>query len=667
MTSLVVGCGTDDPAPATPAAPTGGVEAPTGGTADAPVVDCLAGEEPVEFLQGLGCLDDFERLASDPLDATIPGARALKIVIDRVDDNALYFQDTHQYPLHYDFASAHLSGRGLPVVPMLAAFNTTEYSSPSRRFVLGSLTHYEGIGEWCYELAPYDAADAAMIADAYTRIAAAVWFGDALCFHPTSDAIERVAADLPPNVRVVTTDELYAGVTYQPLNIAEAYGRLRFAEDPEAYFSFRDIVVLPQVPNDISVVSGIITAEFQTPLSHINVLSKNRKTPNMALKGAMENADLRALADRWVRLKVGPLGYELEPVEQAVADAWWEANKPDAVQVPGVDRETTTLADIEGIVDPDAEDMKVAVKQATRTYGGKAAHYSVLANIEGVPSPKAFAIPVHYYFAFMTQNGFDLRVDALLADETFRDDPAVRDAQLEALRDDMKTAPVDPAFNDALMAKLEADYPGIRMRFRSSTNAEDLDGFTGAGLYTSKSGDPNDPDKSVLDAIRKVWASVWYFRAFEERSYRSIDHSQVGMALLVHRSFPDEEANGVALTNNPFDSSGLEPAFYINVQTGETSIVSPPPGVTADALLYYFDRPDQPTTFISHSSLVPEGESVLTDAQLFELGQALDRIRTAFAVAYGGPQWWAMDCEFKFDGEPGETPALFVKQARPYQ
>jgi hypothetical protein len=41
------------------------------------------------------------------------------------------------------------------------------------------------------------------------------------------------------------------------------------------------------------------------------------------------------------------------------------------------------------------------------------------------------------------------------------------------------------------------------MRFRSSTNAEDLDGFTGAGLYTSKSGDPNDPN-SVLDAVRNV-------------------------------------------------------------------------------------------------------------------------------------------------------------------
>jgi hypothetical protein len=208
------------------------------------------------------------------------------------------------------------------------------------------------------------------------------------------------------------------------------------------------------------------------------------------------------------------------------------------------------------------------------------------------------------------------------------------------------------------------------MRFRSSTNAEDLDGFTGAGLYTSKSGDPNDPLSPVADAIREVWSSVWYFRAFEERSYRSIDHQAVGMALLVHRSFPDEEANGVALTDNPFDKSGLDPAFYINVQKGDESVVLPPPGISTDSLLYYYGQSGQPTSYLSHSNLIAEGETVLSRTQVRELGEALILIRDFFAPAYGpGPSstaWWAMDVEFKFDGEPGEVPALYVKQARPF-
>jgi hypothetical protein len=273
----------------------------------------------------------------------------------------------------------------------------------------------------------------------------------------------------------------------------------------------------------------------------------------------------------------------------------------------------------------------------------------------------------------MEQNGFDERIDALLEDSEFQTDPAVRDQRLRELRDAMKSAPVDAEFEQMLLDKLASEYPGVRMRFRSSTNAEDLDGFTGAGLYTSRSGDPGDPNYPVLDAVRTVWSSVWYFRAFEERAYRSIDHTAVGMALLVHHSFPDEEANGVALTANIFDRLCMEPGFYVNVQVGEESVVKPAPGVTTDQFIYHYDYEGQPIVFLTHSSLILEGNTVLTRAQTHDLGVALDAIHRHFFATYGPPagsdpceKFYAMDVEFKFDGEPGEVPALFVKQARPH-
>ncbi len=632
---------------------------------------CLLGDgDDPDFVAELGCHDDFLTVASQPLDASLPGARSVKTVIDRVGGEALYFQNSNRYQTHWDFASAHLSGDGLPIVPLRAEFSTTEYSSPSRRFVLGAVTHYEGPDKYCYEIAPYDTASADLIADAYHRIADHAFLGADLYFHPTSNAIEAVVTDLPDSVKVITTDELYAGIDYQALNVAESYGQVRFvtaAELETELVSFRDIVVLDQVPNDISVVMGIITSEFQTPLSHVNVLSQNRGTPNMALRDAYDNAELRALEGKWVRLEVGPFDYTIEEVSREVADAWWDENRPGEVQVPGMDLGVTDLRDIEGVIDLETMDLYDAVKAGTRAFGGKAAHYSALRRIEGLPVPRAFAVPVYYYNQFMIDNQFDVQVADMLADPAFLDDPAVREQQLEALRDAMKIAPLDPAFEQALVDKLNSDYPGIRMRFRSSTNAEDLDGFTGAGLYTSRSGDPNDPASPVADAVRTVWASIWSYRAFEERSYRGIEHTAVGMALLVHRSFPDEEMNGVALTNNPFDTSGLESAFYINVQVGEVSIVQPPPGVTSDQLIYYYDRPGRPAVYIQESSLTQSGVPVLDNAQLYELGQALDAIRGYFAPAYGtGEGWWAMDVEFKFDGEPGEEPSLFIKQARPY-
>ena len=59
---------------------------------------------------------------------------------------------------------------------------------------------------------------------------------------------------------------------------------------------------------------------------------------------------------------------------------------------------------------------------------------------------------------------------------------------------------------------------------------------------------------------------------------------------------------------------------------------------------------------------------MLTDSQTHRLGVALRAIHDHFLEVYGADatHWYAMDVEFKFDGDPGEQPRLFVKQARPH-
>ena len=49
-------------------------------------------------------------LASQPLDATIPGARSGKIVLDQYDGDALYFQNSNKFQIHHEFAAQYLSG-----------------------------------------------------------------------------------------------------------------------------------------------------------------------------------------------------------------------------------------------------------------------------------------------------------------------------------------------------------------------------------------------------------------------------------------------------------------------------------------------------------------------------------------------------------------------------
>src|SRR5690606_11781125 len=193
-----------------------------------------------------------------------------------------------------------------------------------------------------------------------------------------------------------------------------------------------------------------------TPLAHINVLSQNRGTPNMAYRGAYDLEKFRDFEDKWVRLKVGPFDYELEEVSQEEADAWWEANKPSSVQVPGANLEITELTDVEDIVtndDPtDGDALLSTIKDGTRAFGGKASNYAVLAYIDGLPIPDAFGVPIYYYFQFMEENGFDVHVSNLLSDEEFQADPVVRSEALEELRNEMMTAPVNTDFEALLEA-----------------------------------------------------------------------------------------------------------------------------------------------------------------------------------------------------------------------
>lgn len=644
-----------------------------GGSSSVPLTD----SGKVDHLRHIGCTKDFQALASDPVDQTMAGARSTKVIYDTAqNDGGVYFQNSVVYAVHYEFVSTHLSGNGLPLVPVIGTFNTTEYYSPGRRFILGAVTYYESAGVWALELSPYDTASADMITTLFRAVKNAAFFGPALAFHPTSETITGTARKLPGDIPLVTTDQLYAQIDYQPLNPARAVGMLTFttaaALDQGQYLSYQAIAVLDEAPNDISVVSGIITQEFQTPLSHLNVLSRNRKTPNMGLRNALTNPTLLAYKDQLVELVVGPLDWSIRPATQEEGEAYWASQKPAPKVLPPIDLEPRELLDIEDITNEEGRTLREALKISTNAWGGKAAQYSILAKTDDVPLKKAFGIPCYYYHVFMRDNGLYDRLDALLQDPVFVSDMAVRYDKLAEFRAAMLKGQLDPELEAKLRVKIDTEYPGKKMRFRTSTNSEDLEGFPCAGCYESHTGDPAKWE-SIRDAIRLAFASTWLYRTYEERSYYGVDHKSVVMALLVHEYYADEEANGVAITANIYDKSGVNPAYYINVQHGgDAEVVHPPKGVSTDQILYFFDTPNQPANYLAHSNLIPVGTTVLTKYQLYTLGRALKSIHNRFSDAYGPAAgnngWYAMDVEFKFDNDesPAELAKLYIKQARPY-
>ena len=615
----------------------------------------------------IGCLEDYRSLAAHPYDESMPGAFAVKVIVDRADGDRVHFLDSRKYKLHYPFAAEHLSGNGLPPVRSMADF-VAEYHAPDRRFVLGTLAWYARPGIWTWELTPSDNAGADLIAMAHKRIADACFCGDALRFHATSLDIETEAAKLPASIIVTPSVEVYAGIDYQALNFAEGVGRLAFAKAADLKAGFagpRDILVLDSVPDGIALaVAGLISQQFQTPLSHVNVLAQDRGTPNMGLRAALTDPALRALEGKWVKLKVDAFDYAIAEVGEAVAEAWRAAHPPHAKAVPAMDTSEGELKDVEDILDP-ALPLREAVKQAIPAFGGRTSHFAAFSRMDSakVAYEPGFGIPVRYYLRHMRANGLFDSVDRMLADPEFRADAAERELRLENLRDAIVNAPVDTGFMEALNAKLDAEFPGIeRFNFLASTNAGDLDSLSGAGIYAPRIGGRTDPMRALLE----VWAGVWGLPAFEERSFRGIDHKAVGMGALVQAVAGGVRANGVALTANPFDPPCYEPGFYVNVGSGESPVTRQG---AVDQFLYHYTIPGQPIVMLARANPVAP---VLGKAQTYALGTALREIDLQFLPPgiTTLADWRGMQTEFRLGrragAPPGADPVIIMTSVRPY-
>jgi hypothetical protein len=224
-----------------------------------------------------------------------------------------------------------------------------------------------------------------------------------------------------------------------------------------------------------------------------------------------------------------------------------------------------------------------------------------------------------------------------------------------------------------------------KIRFRSSTNVEDSDQFVGAGLYDSYSGcladdldgdddgpsicDPSETnERGVFRAIRKVFASFYNDNAFLERLKYGVDPDEVGMALLVHHSFPDEIelANGVATLEK--SSSGPEKTIKLITQKGATSVANPTDGSIPEEVSVYVNASGVIIlTFISGSNLVILGEKVMDwQTDYVELAQLLVDASVEFENQTGKNDY-ILDFEYKKLAPGGAAipeGGLVVKQVR---
>lgn len=618
--------------------------------------DAGASQPEVDFAEGIPDAAAWRALASTPGREIRARTEVVKVIVDLADGWRVYFLQSRRWEVHYYFADRFLARPGMPIEEH-GAFNIREYRSADRRFVLATLTHHLDQNVWSMELVAGDTLDLPRTARAFQAVRARAFFGDRLRYHPVPPGHEtNVEAIAAMGVPVVRSDELYAGVIYQPVNVGVAFGYLRLmpGEFTPNRVRRNDIVVLPEAPIDLPVCAGAITEAMQTPLSHVAVLAVNRGTPDMALRGAMSDPRLRALDGRLVRLHVGPQDWTLREAQLAEAERAWESMRPRRTTVPELDPRDIGLPS-----------LRELGRDQVRVVGAKAAQLAELGRITPpVPIPRGFAIPFHAYLQHLRRSGADALVVSLGTDGALREDAGARQRALAAIRARITESPVDPALLRAVRARWVALFSGAAMRLRSSTNAEDLPGFNGAGLYRSTRVDADADDAALSNALRAVWASTWNLQAHEEREFFRIDSSRVAMAVLAQESIDDDVVNGVAVTANPFNEG--RPALFLNAQVARDAggaITSARADAVPEQVLWYTYAGDGEYERLSRSSLT-RGAEVMREADLRALIPLLRRIDEHFVRAFnlddrGGR---AMDVEFILSGP---SRRVVIVQARP--
>ena len=469
-------------------------------------------------------------------------------VVDRKDQNKIYYVNTKRYAFHKDFVNGtYLSlERG-------REFFENNYLKANRRFILGTIAYQTPVKRWTFEFWEGDLIPAGQIKLVSDLIKTT--FFRPVAYKPNSlrqDDESRTVAGLD---RVLQSD-IAKEQEYQALNVAKGLGRIHVIPklDEHVEIGFNEIVVLDEVPINLPPVAGVITSQPSTPLSHINLLAKGWGIPNAYVKNA--HTLLKQYDGWWVEFDAKRDGYTIK--------------RADVDQLREYQRRLAQRLDVMKPRFNLAETRLLGLKQqraaSAIAFGGKSANLGEVmgARLPGIVVPNGFTIPFHYYDQFLKANKLDDAIYALLNDQKFVHDPAYRRAKLVALRQSIQQANVDERLRTQILRRLKLEFAGKGLFVRSSSNSEDLPNFSGAGLYTTV---PNvrEPDQ-LIDAIKTVWASLWNFEAYEARERAVIDHSKIFMAVLIQEGI-NSESSGVMITTDPFDKDNRA-AVYISAKRG---------------------------------------------------------------------------------------------------
>ncbi|MFF0190537.1 PEP/pyruvate-binding domain-containing protein [Streptomyces sp. NPDC005244] len=539
-----------------------------------------------------------------PLFRTLSGVLAghpyLKLVVDRAEDT-WHLLDTRVHPFHVDYIATRVLGMTPQQLDAeLDAFNASVYMAPDRRFLLGVLSlHSDEDSDGAerpflvLETTEADTMHGPLLQDFYDYVRIRVDGRLPLLLKPANHGQEHELATVSDaRLPRILSQELFGNRTRTCLNPGVAQGRLRYFRSPQDYragaagLGWSDIVAMAGLPDDVPRVAGFINTAATTPLSHTNVLASGWGIPNAIIRDLDALVERHGLDDAWVDYRVREDTITLERLNRAPAlerpvwdtqrihiDAPLIGDAPimELRRLRSDDRDSygtkaAHLGELHHVLDSRTADLTAFYSRPRPPRPDLLAHLGSRLGEPGAPlerlrssaaermartvrAPRGVALPFHLHHLYLTsspalQQGIGKLKMALELDALDMIDSLSLDLQHL-----MRNTPIPDEVTRAITGAVpQLLAEGRRLVVRSSSNAEDLPGFSAAGIYDSVT--TVRGEQQLMDAVIHVWASLLSPRSVRMRHQVGIALDDTYMGVII-QEYASADLGGVLVTCNP--------------------------------------------------------------------------------------------------------------------
>ncbi|WP_202868655.1 PEP/pyruvate-binding domain-containing protein [Kribbella antibiotica] len=637
-------------------------------------------------------LTDFEGLAT-----TVAGYPYVKVVLDQ-ETSTVHLIDGADRLLHVQYVAERVLGMTrAELARNLDAFNDSVYRAADRRFLLGTLALHNrpeyGGQFFSLETVEVDTMSADLLHTFYRTIRELVDASVPVLLKPANHLQESFPAEDIPRI---LAHELYSTAPYVPLNPGTTTGRLRVFTSEDAYrkttepVRWYDVLVMDRMPDDIPRISGLINSRHTTPLSHTNVLAAGWGIPNAIQIDAL--ADLAELDGAWVAVAVDAAAAKVEvhaterPASIDAGPSWAitqvDIGKPDlaAAQILPLEELRATDAHRFGTKAANLGELTAVLRDGSPYWLGfytkprpprphlleylarhldadsidetELSQTALRMVKEYVTVPRGVALPFALQQQFLESSpAIQQTIGKLKMALALGGEVDELCGELGALiRDTPLPSDLRTLIEDAVLRHLTG---AGRVVVRSSSNAEDLIGFSAAGIYESIPEVESIED--VVNAIQRVWASLVTTRGVLLRDEAGIGLSDCFMGVVIQQQL-DGALGGVMVTTNPLDRRDFRSVLLNLARNSVDDIVTG----TGDPLQHLYNTMEggSRTVALGTDGVDVDDQAKTTLGRLALIGRLL---QAHFAGA-DGPVDAPVDVEWLVDGD-----RIVLLQCRPYQ